>query len=149
MLRTPVTFRSAAFDTTEAKTYFINDENYGDDVAAWMAEQLRTRGIEVDQDIGQEDHGWYLTFRVEGTAYNFVVGHRDGSRVEWIGWLERSVGLLGLWFGARTRGISAEAALEIHHALSEADEVTDVEWYDEREFMRGSEEGGAPTPLMV
>ena len=74
---------------------------------------------EVDQDVGQEDHGWYLAFRTRGATYNFVVGYRhDGAR--WIGWLERSTGLPGLLFGARTRDISAEAALAIHCALSEA-----------------------------
>jgi len=35
-LQTHVTFRSAAFNTTAPKDYFINPDNFGEDLAYWL-----------------------------------------------------------------------------------------------------------------
>ena len=39
-VRTVVTFRSSAFNTTESKDYFINECCFGDDAARWIIERL-------------------------------------------------------------------------------------------------------------
>ena len=106
-MRTVVTFKSAAFNVTEPKEYFINSSCFGDDVAKWLISELRKRGVKTDEDPGQEDFGWYLNFEVAGTGHTFVIGHRPGNETEagvWIGWLERSRGLVGsLTEGRETR----------------------------------------------
>ncbi len=56
-IRTVVTFQSPAFNTSERKDYFINDGCYGDDLARWLIEQLRSRGVQTDAEPGQEDFG--------------------------------------------------------------------------------------------
>ena len=40
-MRTLVTFRSSAFNTTQPKDYFINPGCFGDDVAKWLMGELR------------------------------------------------------------------------------------------------------------
>src|SRR6185295_1206465 len=110
-IRTLVTFQSPAFNGTERRDYFINDCCYGDDVARWLIEQLRSRGLQTDDEPGQEDFGWYFGFKVGGTGYHFVIGHRPADGQDpavWIGWLERKAGVLGSMFGARERGIQPE-----------------------------------------
>ena len=145
--RTHVTFRSSAFNTTEPKDYFVNPDNYGDDLANWLMRELRSRGVEVKDYMGQEDHGWYFTFRSGGVEYDFVVGMR--VRDEWLGWLERSAGFVASLLGARKRGIGSDAALTIDAVLSASEQVRDVRWHFERDFMAGREEPGQPKPNTV
>jgi hypothetical protein len=70
-IRTIVTFESSAFNTTDPKGYFINPCCFGDDVAKWLARQLRDKGHEAGETPGQEDFGWYLTFRISKAEYCF------------------------------------------------------------------------------
>lgn len=150
MIRTVVTFQSLAFNTTERRDYFINDGCYGDDVARWLIEQLRARGIRTDDEPGQEDFGWYFGLRAGDIDYQFVVGHRpaDGSDPGvWIGWLERKAGLLGSLFGARKRGIRPDGARAIHSVLSASPQISHVRWHHRQDFDAGREDNGQTEPI--
>src|SRR5262245_23898524 len=108
-VRRNVVFQSTAFNTTESKDYFINEGCFGDDLARWLIERLKARGIQAESEPGQEDFGWYVTFRIGDTDYDFVLGYRPGEndKPDWMCTLERSAGLLGSLFGARKRRIKA------------------------------------------
>jgi hypothetical protein len=47
-IRTVVTFESSLFNTSDPKDYFINPCCFGDDVAVWLAQQLRAKGYEKE-----------------------------------------------------------------------------------------------------
>src|SRR2546421_4839228 len=102
--RTVVTFKSEAFNTAEQKPYFINPGCFGDDLAKWLLQELRKKGVKTAAEPGQEDFGWYLNFEIAGTASTLVVGYRAGSKEDagtWIGWLERNRGLVSSLLGRR------------------------------------------------
>lgn len=142
-VRTVVTFRSSAFNTSEAKPYFINPCCFGDDVANWLAAGLRRDGHEAGE-TGQEDFGWYFNFRVGGVAHCLVTGYRpgdDSNKGEWIGWLERSRTFF------RGRGITPEAAQAVHNVLAGSQQVTDIRWHLRFDFDAGNEDSAAATPL--
>ena len=144
-----VIFKSRAFNTTQRKEYFINDCCYGDDVARWLIEQLRSRGVQTDAEPGQEDFGWYFGFRVGDTDYHFVIGHRPadgGDPAVWIGWLERKTGLLGSLFGARKRRIQSDGTRTIHSVLSSSPQVTSIRWHHQQDFDAGKEDNGQTEP---
>src|SRR5437588_675097 len=93
--KTMVTFKSSAFNMSEPRDYFINPCCFGDDVAIWLTKQLRTKGYQASEAPGQEDFGWYFTFRASEIEHCFLIGHRPGdgkNEGEWIGWLERKRG---------------------------------------------------------
>ena len=46
-MRKEATFRTSAFNTSEARDYFINDGCFGDDLAKWMIGRLREAGVDV------------------------------------------------------------------------------------------------------
>ncbi len=147
-IRTIVTFKSTAFNMTEPRDYFINPCCFGDDVAKWLIGELRNRGVQTDDNPGQEDFGWYLNFQVVGTSNTFVIGHRPGDEHDegtWIGWPERSRGLIGSLLGARKRGIHSSAAETVHTILSSSPQIRDVRWHFQRDFDKG-QESGASTP---
>lgn len=149
METTIVTFKSSAFNMSEPKEYFINPCCFGDDVARWLAEQLRSRGYQAAQVPGQEDFGWYLRFSVSGIEHCFVIGHRpDDNNGEgvWIGWLERSRGFVASLLGARTRGIQPAAVRAIHEILSSSPQMRNVRWHFRSDFDSGREEVGMPEP---
>lgn len=145
--RTIVTFRSAAFNTTEEKESFINPGNFGDDLALWMMEALRARGIVVEGEPGQEDFGWFFTFEAGGVEHDFVLGHRDDTEGDWIGWVERRAGLLASLFGGRGRGILPEAVRAIHEALAASDAIRDVRWHTREDMDARNETAARQTPF--
>ena len=120
-LRTVVTFKSTAFNTTEPKGKFINPCCFGDDVAEWLMGELRKLGMKPDEKPDQEDFGWYFDFEVAGVGHTFVVGYRPPARGEagtWIGWLERRRGFIASVMGGRKRGVQLSAAEVIHRILT-------------------------------
>ena len=146
-VRRNVIFRSDAFNTTEARPYFINPECFGDDVARWLMRELAARGAHVAAEPGQEDFGWYFTFRAGGTDHDFVLGYRagaDGEPGDWMGTIERNAGLLPSLLGARDRGVRPEAARAIHGVLAASAQISDIRWFADQEYR--SETGGAPDP---
>jgi hypothetical protein len=148
-LRTIVTFQSNAFNTTQRREYFINDCCYGDDVARWLINELRSRGIQTEEDPGQEDFGWYIEFQIRQIDYQFIISHRPTDREQpglWIGWLERNVGLLSSVFGGRNRGIESEAVEAINTVLANSAEISAIAWHHRQEFERGQEENGQANP---
>ncbi len=148
-LRTMVSFRSAAFNTTTRRSYFINDSCYGDDVAHWIIGELNGRGITADNEPAQEDFGWYLTFRPGSVEHQFILGHRPGDAhdaPEWLGWVERKAGLLRSLIGARNRGIEPAALLAIHDVLTTAKHVSMVRWHRKADFDALNEAAGTSRP---
>jgi hypothetical protein len=147
--RTVVTFQSAAFNTTEPKDYFINPCCFGDDVARWLIRKLEGQGIETDAEPGQEDFGWYFNFKLGEEVYCLVLGFREGDEGgegEWVGWIERTRGLIGSIFGFRKRDISNAAPEAIHEALSNASEIRNVRWHTRNDFDRGNDAAAIESP---
>lgn len=130
-VKTEVRFRSAAFNTSEPRQYFINPCCYGDDLCRWLIHELRSRGFRTADIPEQEDFGWYFTFYVDDSEHCFIVGYEEGEMPNsgvWRGWLERKVGFFASLLGARKRGISPEAVNVIDNILSTSDKVHDVSW---------------------
>lgn len=145
ILRTVVKFKSPAFNTSENKDYFINPGCFGDDVARWIAQELRIKGHQACDEPGQEDFGWYLIFRVADVSHCLVLGYRPDDDV-WIGWLERDRGLIGSVFGFRKKGIQPDAVDAIQGILSDSPQINDVTWHFPRDFDHGRENLGKPQP---
>jgi hypothetical protein len=148
-VRTIVTFRSSAFNTTESKDYFINPYCFGDDLARWLIQRLRSQGITTDDEPGQEDFGWYFNFRIGDARYCLVLGWRpedDAESGTWMGVIERNLGLIASLLGRRSRGLEREASLAVHLALADAPEIGEVRWHLKKEFDALREELGVPEP---
>lgn len=148
-IQTVVTFTSSLFNTSTQKAYFINPGCFGEDVAKWLADQLRNKGYEAANLPGQEDFGWYFTFQVSGIEYCFVISYRPADKNEegvWIGWLERSRGLVASILGGRKRGIDPQAAQAIHEALSSSPQIGNIRWHFEHDFKAAHEELGTSEP---
>ena len=143
-VRTLVIFRSASFNTTERKPYFINDCCFGDDVARWIAARLRSLGFETYNEPGQEDFGWCIGFRTSDGPHMLVLGYRPEEPVgDWIGKVERDCGFFAAIFGGRDRKISVSAVQAVHCALSGRAEITAITWHDRADFDKGNENGAA------
>jgi hypothetical protein len=140
-----VTFSSTAFNTTDSKDYFINPGCFGDDLSNWLLGELRQRGLETGSEPGQEDFGWYLNFLIANRGYTVVVGYKPDDKT-WIGWVERSCGLVASLFGGRKRSIEPAAIETLHSILSESPRIERVRWHFEPNFNRGEAESGLSAP---
>jgi hypothetical protein len=143
-------FQSSAFNTSETKDYFINECCFGDDLARWLIERLKSRGIRAEQEPGQEDFGWYVTFHLGETDYDLVISYRpgdDGQLGDWMCTLERSVGVLGSLLGARKRGVQADALEALHNVLSTAPQIFNLRWFTDQDYR--TEENGQTTPTVA
>ncbi|MRI91089.1 hypothetical protein FGE12_23280 [Aggregicoccus sp. 17bor-14] len=126
-----MTFRSDRFNTSEPREHFINPECFGDDVAAWLIQELRACGVDADPEPGQEDFGGFLRYRVGGIPHCFLLGLVPGDELEaacWAGWFEREVGFLATLFGGRQRGVSPEAVAAVGDILASSAFIRDLQW---------------------
>jgi len=146
-IRRNVIFKSTAFNTTEAKEYFINPCCFGDDLAKWLIGELRRRGVHTKPEPGQEDFGWYFNFSVHDRDYQFIIGYRPGEEDQpgdWMCTIEKAAGILGSLFGARHRGIEIEASQAIHSVLSSSHQISDIRWFTDEGYRQ--EQNGSPEP---
>ena len=130
---------SDKFNTTEPQSHFIRSDNYGDDVARWLGEELRKRRVEVDEKgPEQEDHGWYTSFFFEGKEYDVVVSYLpNGSHPQWIICIERATGVLGWIFGRRWRGVAPSVTNLLKDILEASEVCTAVRWIAWKDIRRG------------
>lgn len=131
-----VVFKTAAFNTTVQRNYFINPACFGDDAARWIMVELGIQGFRTDAEPSQEDFGWYFTFVAAGISHHAVIGYRPGAygaEGEWICWVERRAGPLGKML-KMTREIKPEAAKAIQDVLSSSPAVTVVKFCNLREL---------------
>jgi hypothetical protein len=139
-LRTLVSFKSSAFNVSNSSSEYINEQNYGDDLALTIRSVLMGMGWQVDE-LGQEDHGWYFAFGEVKTDHTLVVGHVSDTPDEWMAWVERDAGFISSLFGGRQKGIQRGAVEAVHAALSNMPEIKDLSWsYPRRE------EDASPSP---
>jgi len=147
-VRNVVTFTSSQFNTSEPKPYFINPGCFGDDVAQWLIGQLKGQGVEADEEPGQEDWGWYLTYRANGQTHRFLLAFRPADSTgtgNWIGWVERA-GAVRALLGSSKTSIDPLAAEAVHQVLSRSPLIEHVQWHLQRDFDHGNEEAGQPSP---
>lgn len=127
-------FRRTAFNSTKEKDYFINDGSFGDDVAIWLMNQLRSQGLSTSDKPGQEDFGWYFTFHVSDVEHCVVFSFQPNDPAignRWLGWVERQVGFVGSILGGRKRGILPEAVNAVETALRSSPDIQDVSWEED------------------
>src|SRR5579863_57871 len=122
-----VTFRSTAFNTSTPEKYFVSRRAYGSDLANWLIYELARQDAAVEPMIGQRDAGWMVRFRFHGVTYDFLARHRGGP--DWVGFLERSRGIVGRLFRGRRKNVEFDAVRLIDAALSSTELISDVRWH--------------------
>lgn len=137
-VRTCVTFTSDAFNTRQSSPEFVHPENFGDDLARWLMKQFGARGVTIEEDSpGQEDHGWYITFKLDERLYDVVVTYvPELGSGRWLVVVERSVGLIRSAVGHRHRVAPAAVNL-LNDVLQAAQECRDIRWLFFADVRRG------------
>jgi hypothetical protein len=131
-----VVFKTAAFNTTVQRDYFLNPSCFGDDAARWIMVELGIHGFHTDAEPSQEGFGWYFTFEAARVSHHALIGFRPGAyggEGEWICWVERKAGALGAMF-KMTKKIKPEAVKAIQDVLSSSPAVKVVKFCDVREL---------------
>lgn len=131
-MRNAVRFKSAKFNTTEAKDYFINDICFGDDLANWFYEELKKRGLNAVEPW-QEDWGWQ--FEAENCLISVSF---DGD--EWQIHIEPILGFLDKLFG-KTIDISG-LTKALHSALKSEPQISEKKWFESGKSGRESNLAG-------
>jgi hypothetical protein len=141
-LRTHVTFRTDRFNRTDIRPYFINENCFGDDCAAWLVAGLREHGWTDLPDPWQEDWGWQTDTAREGHTYLISVGlMEDDTEPEWLVHVQEYTSFL-----TRLRGKAGPSALQdlvvaIDRVIGSDADVDHVRWYFEDAFVRGQGDG--------
>jgi hypothetical protein len=129
-MRDHVRFRSARFKPTKPEDEQVNPGRYGEELAAWLSEQLSASGASEPQ---AEDWGWFLTFDAPAKALFLGCGNVAGENDHWViflrertGFLAKLIGRSGAESDAKRRVIVAlDAALRAEASVSE------IEWFSE------------------
>jgi hypothetical protein len=133
-VRNAVRFKSAKFNATEAKDYFINDLCFGDDLAIWLCEELKKRNLNAIEPW-QEDWGWQ--FEAENCLIS--VGF-DGDR--WRIDVEPILGFFDKLFGKTVD--ASNLTKEMHNALKNESQISEIEWFESDKSGREINFAGEP-----
>jgi hypothetical protein len=149
--RTIVTFRCPTFNVNESKDYFINSENFGDDLAKWLSEQLQKHAIQTQKDgefPGQEDFGWFFNCKLDQETFCIVIGHHyDDKDFEWVVWIERKCGLFKSLLGGRKKNIDSRIPQAIHDVLFGSDTISHIRWHRQEDFHQGRLTEASTSPV--
>ena len=118
-MRNAVRFRSTKFNTTEVKDYFINDICFGDDLANWLFEELKKRGLKAIEPW-QEDWGWQF----EANCLISVGFNGD----QWQIYVEPISVFFEKMFG-KIVDIS-NITKSLHDALKNEPQISEIEWFE-------------------
>jgi hypothetical protein len=161
-MKTHVTFLAEGFNQTERKPNFINDGNFGEDLAQWIiAEFNKFDDIPADTEPLQEDWGWRVFVSTKLCSGNIGLGcyqvettsgEKDGWMCFWDAPKKKKP---FLFFGkskAEESNMHIEDAsrmilLRFHDIISASSRFSQIRWHDETDFMKGNEDNWAPKPL--
>lgn len=77
-----VTFQSEFFKPMHGEEEETNPGRYGKALAQWLAENLRARGVPVE-DVIPEDFGWVVMLSRKPFMLWLGCGNTDGNTTEW------------------------------------------------------------------
>ena len=86
--RTDILFRTDRFNLSESRPHFINENCFGEDLAAWLRTKLLEKGVATGEPY-QEDWGWEMDAGHESVTYLVGVGGnsdedpKDANLGEW------------------------------------------------------------------
>lgn len=118
-MRNAVRFKSAKFNTTQVRDYFINDICFGDDLAEWLFEELNQNGLKAVKPW-QEDWGWQ--FEAENCLIS--IGFNGD---EWQIYVEPIIGFFQKLAGNQVD--ISKTAKNLHRILENESEIFDIEWF--------------------
>jgi hypothetical protein len=130
-MRNHVRFVSALFAPREGEEEQVNPGRYGRELATWLAECLRGRGVAVGEP-GAEDWGWYLEGEHGGARLFLACGNVDESRTEWLVWAEAAPArLLDRLRGRRADAMTAQRDVVrlVDACLRAEPDVSGIEWH--------------------
>ena len=161
-MKTHVTFLADGFNQTEQKPNFINDENFGEDLAHWLiAEFKKFEDISADPEPLQEDWGWWVfisTGQFSGSIGlgSYVVGTSHGDQDGWLCFWDPAKKKKPFLFFGKTKAdqsnhqieeLYKENLLRFHDILSESPRISQIRWHDETDFMKGKEDSWSSIPF--
>lgn len=77
-----VTFTTDFFKPTADEEEQTNPERYGKELAQWLAERLKERGVLIEEVV-PEDFGWVVMISRKPFMLWLGCGNTDGSTTEW------------------------------------------------------------------
>jgi hypothetical protein len=78
-----VTFETDYFEPVPGEEVHANQGRFGRALADWLAEQLRARGVDIEEVLA-EDFGWVVMVSRKPYRLWLACGNTEGSRQEWI-----------------------------------------------------------------
>ncbi|WP_216918995.1 hypothetical protein [Synechococcus sp. CCAP 1479/9] len=161
-MKTHVTFLAEGLNQVEPKKNFINDSNFGEDMAQWIIDGFNKSGdVSADPEPLQEDWGWRVYVSTDGFSGNiglgsYVVGTSSGDHDGWVCfWDKPKWKKPFLFFGRakadeynkRVEESSVKIILRFHGILCASQRISQIRWHDEADFLKGNEESWTPKPL--
>lgn len=137
-MRNHILFSSNKFD--QSSEVGNPQTDYGEDLAVYLNKKLTNQNIVTDPKPIQEDWGWMVLFVYQEKNYELGLGSYQDEGIE-NGWLcfvkAKSIGFLNRLFGKKAEIDLAVLEL-INKILQEDEEIGDIRWYTEEDWMNGT-----------
>jgi hypothetical protein len=161
-MKTYATFVADKFNQKERLPNFINDDNFGEDLAQWIIAKLSLADdISVDPDPLQEDWGWLVNVSVGQVSGHIGLGAYQVETPEGVkdGWMcflkmpkNRKPSLLlnkaeSDEYNSRIQEVSEKILQGFNTILSNSPSISQIRWHNEADFLTGNEDDWTASPF--
>ena len=148
-MRNHVTFKCTKFNLTVQHENFINENNFGEDLANWLFSELAKLNAVKVGELGQEDWGWYLPLEYSELSFYLNLGEYPSDETDWLLWVESP--RVGLFKKLKKVNYIQETNLVsniVNKILLTEKSISESRWHLEKNFKVGneSEYEQSPTP---
>ena len=147
LVRPFASFHSAAFNLSEQRDIFIQDSNFGNDVAEWLADRLSDEGFEVSDQIHQDETGWFVPFEKDADKFDLGVTALSVDNQTWLVWIEPTPGFFGKMLGRHRTPVPEAVLRKLHQILAKSPAVEALRWHTREQFKRGDFDEGEISPV--
>jgi hypothetical protein len=139
-MKRSVTFKTRVFANKEPQPHFINPRCFGEDVAAWLLQQLQNSSWSLSEPI-QEDYGWGFWAKVDKNTYWVAIGIMDeaiGADIgEWCVTVADDPGLnlIRRLFHKSPPGELLDLCRAIDAALHDNPDIAEIQWWSNEPFV--------------
>jgi len=124
-----VAFWTNLFESKIVQPHFINDRCFGEDLAKWLIDKLRTDEFSLGES-SQEDWGWEIEAEKDGEVFFVQLGIMDESigeeNAEWLISIEKPKS----WFSFRKQDSSnfEQLCRKIEEVLRAEPAINEISW---------------------
>lgn len=131
-MKNQISFTTDIFESSQRAPNFLNDRNFGEDLARWLVDVCREGEFKFGEPF-QDDNGWFVPADARGEHFVVGVGIMDesigASQADWLITVEKQ--RKWKFFGSNDSQLRTELCDLIQNVLRDKPHIREIRWTDQ------------------